>query len=67
MGRRPNPHSRPYRLTAEALEQRRLAAFERWAALPKNDPARSLSGRPRKKRVTRYEIRGADGKFKKLS
>lgn len=67
MGRKPNPHSRPYRLTPEAIEQRREAAIDRWAPLADAPAeARSLSGRPRKKHAKRYAVRGSDGKFKKL-
>lgn len=62
MGRKHNPFSRPYKLTPEAIEQRRIAASERWARL--NDPeSRTLSGRPKKRR--RHALRGSDGRFVK--
>ena len=63
MGRKPNPFTRSYKLTPEAIEQRRIAATERWQALadaPKD--ARSLPGCPRKRR--RHSLRDkSSGKF----
>ena len=62
MGRKPNPFTRPYKLTPEAIEQRRIAATDRWQALadaPKD--ARSLPGRPKKKR--KHATRGSNGRF----
>ena len=65
MGRKPNPHARPYQLTPEARAQRKQAAIDRWNALADADKAaRSLPGRPRKKLPRRHAVRDeATGKF----
>ena len=59
MPRKPNPFSRPYKLTPEAIEQRKKALADRWASL--EGESRSLPGRPRKKR--RHSLRGTNGRF----
>ena len=63
MGRKSNPTARPYRLSAEALAQRKQAAVERWQAL--EGEARSLPGRPKKKRGPRRDA--ATGRFLAVS
>lgn len=59
MRRQPDITARPYRVTPEVLAQRKQAALDRWAKLEGPD-ARTLPGRPRKKRPP---MRDAKGRF----